>query len=139
MLDVRSDIVLQVNQAVSAVSGKAITFTDNETEGYQAESNKNNFTIDVTSDLVTIDNEKGLIIINVDENFDLDLSSEYTMSIDEGAFVSSVSGLASEAFADVTFETITPTNGADTIAGLCLLYTSPSPRDGLLSRMPSSA
>ena len=23
--------------------------------------------------------------------------------------------------------------------GFCLLYTSPSPRDGLLSRMPSSA
>ena len=31
---------------------------------------------------------------------------------------------------------------ADRVAGLdvgCLLYTSPSPRDGLLSRMPSSA
>ena len=25
------------------------------------------------------------------------------------------------------------------LLGLCLLYTSPSPRDGLLSRMPSSA
>ena len=25
------------------------------------------------------------------------------------------------------------------VDGLCLLYTSPSPRDGLLSRMPSSA
>ena len=25
------------------------------------------------------------------------------------------------------------------LVGLCLLYTSPSPRDGLLSRMPSSA
>ena len=25
------------------------------------------------------------------------------------------------------------------ITGTCLLYTSPSPRDGLLSRMPSSA
>ena len=25
------------------------------------------------------------------------------------------------------------------LAGPCLLYTSPSPRDGLLSRMPSSA
>ena len=25
------------------------------------------------------------------------------------------------------------------IARICLLYTSPSPRDGLLSRMPSSA
>ena len=27
----------------------------------------------------------------------------------------------------------------DLIPNLCLLYTSPSPRDGLLSRMPSSA
>ena len=26
-----------------------------------------------------------------------------------------------------------------TLSGGCLLYTSPSPRDGLLSRMPSSA
>ena len=25
------------------------------------------------------------------------------------------------------------------LSGYCLLYTSPSPRDGLLSRMPSSA
>ena len=28
---------------------------------------------------------------------------------------------------------------SDTIFKTCLLYTSPSPRDGLLSRMPSSA
>ena len=28
---------------------------------------------------------------------------------------------------------------AKNISGICLLYTSPSPRDGLLSRMPSSA
>ena len=27
----------------------------------------------------------------------------------------------------------------DTLDQVCLLYTSPSPRDGLLSRMPSSA
>ena len=27
----------------------------------------------------------------------------------------------------------------DDLLGVCLLYTSPSPRDGLLSRMPSSA
>ena len=118
MLDVRSDIVLQINQAVSAVTGKTITFTDNETEGYQGETNKNSFTIDVTSDLVTIDNDKGLIIINVDENFDLDLSSEYTMSIDDGAFVSTASGLASAAVADVTFDTVTPTNGAVTVSAL---------------------
>ena len=29
--------------------------------------------------------------------------------------------------------------GADLYIPTCLLYTSPSPRDGLLSRMPSSA
>ena len=33
-----------------------------------------------------------------------------------------------------------PTRDSDAnTAGTCLLYTSPSPRDGLLSRMPSSA
>ena len=30
-------------------------------------------------------------------------------------------------------------DGQVEIAKICLLYTSPSPRDGLLSRMPSSA
>ena len=29
--------------------------------------------------------------------------------------------------------------GPDDVLAICLLYTSPSPRDGLLSRMPSSA
>ena len=29
--------------------------------------------------------------------------------------------------------------GASSVSNTCLLYTSPSPRDGLLSRMPSSA
>ena len=37
------------------------------------------------------------------------------------------------------FDTLTGGFGRDTLAGGCLLYTSPSPRDGLLSRMPSSA
>ena len=31
------------------------------------------------------------------------------------------------------------TGDADALITYCLLYTSPSPRDGLLSRMPSSA
>ena len=30
-------------------------------------------------------------------------------------------------------------NDNEAVAWFCLLYTSPSPRDGLLSRMPSSA
>ena len=37
-------------------------------------------------------------------------------------------------FERVTFSTFGPVDN-----GNCLLYTSPSPRDGLLSRMPSSA
>ena len=40
-------------------------------------------------------------------------------------------------------ESSNPWNNAGTghagLCELCLLYTSPSPRDGLLSRMPSSA
>ena len=34
---------------------------------------------------------------------------------------------------------MTVRSGGRTIRTTCLLYTSPSPRDGLLSRMPSSA
>ena len=37
-----------------------------------------------------------------------------------------------------TFE-VTASVGSVTVSTSCLLYTSPSPRDGLLSRMPSSA
>ena len=36
-------------------------------------------------------------------------------------------------------KTNTNLNIIEQISGGCLLYTSPSPRDGLLSRMPSSA
>ena len=35
--------------------------------------------------------------------------------------------------------TINASQSATSLLDLCLLYTSPSPRDGLLSRMPSSA
>ena len=50
----------------------------------------------------------------------------------------------SQASSDVNLVTVQENGGihAPTIRynnGVCLLYTSPSPRDGLLSRMPSSA
>ena len=49
--------------------------------------------------------------------------------------------------ADTTFFSISDDDNRVTVdenligagANICLLYTSPSPRDGLLSRMPSSA
>ena len=41
-----------------------------------------------------------------------------------------------KSYHDVTIDVAAPVEGK---ANNCLLYTSPSPRDGLLSRMPSSA
>ena len=40
---------------------------------------------------------------------------------------------------DLRVDTIVLPSGRQTTREICLLYTSPSPRDGLLSRMPSSA
>ena len=42
-----------------------------------------------------------------------------------------------DACSELAFETVESMN--DGFSSHCLLYTSPSPRDGLLSRMPSSA
>ena len=42
-------------------------------------------------------------------------------------------------FSDISFTSATISAQAAVIYNACLLYTSPSPRDGLLSRMPSSA
>ena len=47
---------------------------------------------------------------------------------------------------EISYRIVLPDSGSDYIQKFiaeqrkpCLLYTSPSPRDGLLSRMPSSA
>ena len=54
-----------------------------------------------------------------------------------------VCGLATTATATITIEDTTPPDISACIPGIlnmdCLLYTSPSPRDATLSRMPSSA
>ena len=51
------------------------------------------------------------------------------VSIPRGKFVV-ISGVSGSGKSSLAF---------DTLYADCLLYTSPSPRDGLLSRMPSSA
>ena len=58
---------------------------------------------------------------------------------DFGVSIATAAGFAA-VFA-FTFAIIQPVLGAaaDLFGKACLLYTSPSPRDGLLSRMPSSA
>ena len=52
------------------------------------------------------------------------IAANYGTAIFQGDMVAQVTGGGIEVHAD---------------GGTCLLYTSPSPRDGLLSRMPSSA
>ena len=53
-------------------------------------------------------------------------SAELGVKVDVGALTDNINGSINLAFFDVD-------------QSPCLLYTSPSPRDGLLSRMPSSA
>ena len=72
---------------------------------------------------LTIDAGNGVLVDNADGTW------SYTPAADDDA--------------DVSF-TYTITDGVDSIAGtatldICLLYTSPSPRDRQKSRMPSSA
>lgn len=118
VLDVRSDIVLQIDQPVIGVDGKYIRLSDATVAGYQGETKRNDFVIEVTSDLVNIDNVNGTIVVDIDTLFDLDLASNYILRIDADAFVSTETGLATGEFADVSFNTVTPTFGEDTLANL---------------------
>ena len=61
-----------------------------------------------------------------------------TYGISVGDVLGTMTGAATTGTALTITGTVTgPTTAAESIS--CLLYTSPSPRDGLLSRMPSSA
>ena len=57
---------------------------------------------------------------------------------DKVRFLSEVGGGIVTGFKGKDFVLVEDADGFD-IPMPCLLYTSPSPRDGLLSRMPSSA
>ena len=65
--------------------------------------------------------------------------SEYF--IDAGDSANKFNGMAVRVTAGyiVTGEDSATGTTVGVLNGICLLYTSPSPRDGLLSRMPSSA
>lgn len=127
VLDVRSHIVLKVDQDVQAVTGKNITLTEaSDIIGYQGETQQNSFIIAADSDLVTIDNDNGLIIIDVDASFDLDLASTYTLSVDDGAFLGTSTNQPSVAFDSVTFNTVDPVSGADTLQNLGQIDTDAS-------------
>ena len=70
--------------------------------------------------------------------FNLTASSVAMEPVVAPALLVSVNGVLQQPLTDYTISgsTVTFTTAP---ASTCLLYTSPSPRDGLLSRMPSSA
>ena len=78
--------------------------------------------------------EKVLIESKVieDKFTEIDKTVSFTVSITDSTFTNPIYSLENEP----TGATI---DSSGQFVWTCLLYTSPSPRDGLLSRMPSSA
>ena len=77
-----------------------------------------------------------LPVYNCEESIDACLASALTQSYDDFDCL-----VVDNASTDSTFERVEAHTDprVRAVRNPCLLYTSPSPRDGLLSRMPSSA
>ena len=73
-------------------------------------------------------------------NFSGDRQQDLILLVDNSASMSATDGsnIRLDRAKKVATDIITALNGTQRCS-VCLLYTSPSPRDGLLSRMPSSA
>ena len=90
-----------------------------------------------------------LVIDNVSKNFidpqgkQLSVLENVSLTVHSEEFVALVgpSGCGKSTLLNLTAGLLSPSDGSIYFTDLtdCLLYTSPSPRDGLLSRMPSSA
>jgi hypothetical protein len=107
-LDVRSNLVINFNENVTAVSGKKIRVVNDGGVGFRAEQTTHSFEIDVT-DTTQVTILGGRITLN--PTFDLDLTNNYHIEIDAGAFTGATSSLPSAAISDNTtlnFSTVTP-------------------------------
>ena len=83
--------------------------------------------------------EVGAQAVLYDGNDKLD-KAEIESRLPEGAEADIVLGTMEDSLLDsADLAVISPGVPIDSPVVVCLLYTSPSPRDGLLSRMPSSA
>ena len=109
-LDVRSKIVFSVGETVTANEGGTITLTDlGGGTGFQNDTITNTQEIDITdANRVQILGTGADTKIIIDPQFDLDLSSNYSLAVSDGAFLGSTTGLNSVAFTTVEFSTVTP-------------------------------
>ena len=107
-LDVRSDIVLTFSEDVAAQAGKFIKIIDASASGFRGENLDSSIQIDAANaDLVSISGN----VVTINPAGDLDLSSDYRLEIDEGAFLGAASGTALAQITGATaleFSTVTP-------------------------------
>ena len=112
-LDVSSNLVLSSTRSLEVGTGY-IRIKDlggsNGGTGFHNDTTNNSVDIDVStavaSGLLSFDATRTKIIIN--PKYDLDLSSNYSISIDAGAFLDHDTQFASFALAAVNFSTVTP-------------------------------
>ena len=110
--EVSSDIVLSYSESVTAQTGKYIRIVDTGGAGFRGENKTNTQVIEVT-DTTQVSIAGGKVTLN--PTFDLDLSSNYHIEIDAGAFVGQTSGQASGAYngsTSLNFSTVTPGTGS---------------------------
>ena len=74
----------------------------------------------------------------LNETVQLSLSTD-ALGRDNGTDVASVKRRIANLLSSEPGVGVCDSTPRERVANVCLLYTSPSPRDGLLSRMPSSA
>jgi hypothetical protein len=114
-LDVTSNLVLSVDQTVTIGHGN-ITITDlggsNGGTGYHGDVNTNTQVIDVATavanGLLTINGTGANTKIIINPKWDLDLSSNYQITIDDGAFLNEAGTQSAAHFSPVNFSTVTP-------------------------------
>ena len=92
------------------------------------------FAIGDTAEIGTVDKASAGVLVVIDET-EVDGLLEKNKAGGAGEFMA-VNGAGDKA---VVVDWSVKAVVVDWLVKACLLYTSPSPRDGLLSRMPSSA
>ena len=146
-LDVTGSVDIQgPGAAVLAVSGNQVTrvfYLYND--GPQFDVTISGLTIRDGVSTGSKNNRSGGGIFNAGENLRLDhvvLTNNEADNHDGGGEGGGLYARADSTFEITIVDSTISGNTAFTLGGgvyICLLYTSPSPRDGLLSRMPSSA
>jgi hypothetical protein len=110
-LDVTSNLVLNVDQSLTVGTG-FIRITDMGGTGYQGDTSNNTQTIDVATavanHLLTISGTGANTHIIINPLWDLDLASNYQITIDDGAFMNATGTQAASHIAPISFSTVAP-------------------------------